>query len=242
MTKDHAYLYLGSASEASRYGELEQWRQSHKENIACKQAIESAIRTGFDGMYLRDDCVKSIIDQYGFKRVGWVLSNTLRMKDYDGRFNPSNKAWAKQTFIPPDDHNLDFVVESHPAVLDGFINEFRKAQSELQMFNQSHCDSMTEQELEGKVLVMSPYTLKESYWAPENQLWLATGGFGCRPTAAGRAVYATCLSDGEQVRWNREDFIGVLREEHLPDWAKEKLAQLQQETPNEVPDMTTQSM
>ena len=30
---------------------------------------------------------------------------------------------------------------------------------------------MTGQELEGKVLVMSPFTLKESCWAPENQLW-----------------------------------------------------------------------
>lgn len=242
MTKDHAYLHLGSASEARRYNELNRWRESYWENVACKQAIESAIRAGFDGMRLNDDCAQSVIDRYGFKRVGWVLSNTLRMKDYDGRFNPSNKAWAKQTFIPPDDHNLDFVVESHPAVLDGFINEFRKAQSELQMFDQAHCDSMTGQELEGKVLVMSPYTLKESYWAPENQLWLATGGFGCRPTAAGRAIYATCLSDGEHVRWNREDFIGILREEHLPDWVREKLTQLQQKTPNEALDMTTQSM
>lgn len=242
MTKDHAYLYLGSASEARRYDELALWRESYRENVACKQAIENAIRAGFDGVYLSDDCAQSVIEQYGFKRVGWVLSNTIQRKDYDGRFSTSNKAWAKQTFIPPDDHALDFVVECHPAVLDGFINEFRKAQSELQMFDQSHCDSMTGQELEGKVLVKSPYTLKESYWAPENQLWLATGGFGCRPTAAGRAVYATCLSDGEHVRWNREDFIGILREEHLPDWAREKLTQLQQETPNEVPDMTTQSM
>ena len=34
-------------------------------------------------------------------------------------------------------------------------------------------------QLEGSVLVMiPPYTLKESCWSPENQLWLATGGFG----------------------------------------------------------------
>ena len=76
------------------------------------------------------------------------------------------------------------------------------------------------------MLVMSPYTLKESYWAPENQLWLASGGFGCSPTAAGRAVYATCLGDGEHTRWNREDFIGILNEQHLPAWAQSKLAEL----------------
>ena len=110
------------------------------------------------------------------------------------------------------------------------------------MFDRSQCDSLNGQELEGIVLVMSPYTLKESYWSPENQLWLATGGFGCSPSAAGRAVYATCLGDGEQTRWDRSDFIGILKEEHLPDWARESLEQLRQDVPAESPDLNTQSM
>lgn len=229
MTKDHSYLYLGSVTEARQRNELDRWRESHKENIACKKAIEEAIRQGFDGMYLNHDCAKSVIETYGFKRVGWVLSSTIQQKKEDGRFSPANKAWASTTFIPQSNRNYAFTVESHPAVLDGFVNEFRQALAELRMFDQSHCESMNGQDLEGKVLVMSPFTLKESYWAPENQLWLATGGFGCSPTAAGRAVYATCLSDGEKTRWNREDFIGVLRDEHLPDWARESLERMQKQ-------------
>ena len=85
---------------------------------------------------------------------------------------------------------------------------------------------------EGRVLVLSPDTLKESCWSPENQLWLAHDGFGCSPHAIGRSIRSTCLGDGEQTRWNRTDFIGVLREELLPDWAKEKLAELQAEQPD----------
>ena len=242
MLKDHAYLYLGSVSEARRYNELDRWRASHEQNIACKQAIEDAIRKGFDGMYLDQACAWSVIEAFGFKRVGWVLSSTLQQKKDDGRFSPQNKEWAKTTFIPRSDRNHDFTVESHPAVLDGFVNQFRKAQAELQMFDCSHCDTMTGQELTGKVLVMSPFTLKESYWAQENQLWLATGGFGCSPSAAGRAVYATCLGDGEHTRWDRSDFVGILREEHLPDWARESLEQIRQEAPAESPNMNTQSM
>lgn len=230
MLKDHAYLYLGSASEARRYNELDRWRDSHRENIACKRAIEEAIRKGFDGMHLDGDCAQSVIDSFGFKRVGWVLANALQQKKDDGRFSPRNKEWAAGTFIPPSDRNYDFTVESHPAVLDGFVNLFRKAQEELHMFDRSQCDSLNGQELEGSVLVMSPYTLKESYWSPENQLWLATGGFGCNPSAAGRAVYATCLGDGEQTRWDRSDFIGILKEEHLPDWARENLSQIQNQS------------
>ena len=226
MTKDHAYLYLGSVSEARRQNELALWRASHLENIACKQAIEEAIRRGFDGMHLSHDCARGVIEDFGFKRVGWVLAATIQLKPEDGRFSRRNKEWAAATFIPRSDRNYEFMVESHTGVLDIFVNEFREAQDALGMFTRSHCDDMTGHELEGKVLVMSPFTLKESYWAPENQLWLATGGFGCAPNAAGRAVYATCLGDGEQTRWNRSDFIGILREEHLPDWARESKAEL----------------
>ena len=243
MTKDYPYLYLGSAEEARRYDELGQWRESHRLNIACKQAIEEAVRKGFDGMHLDHDCAKGVIEACGYKRVGWVLANTLQQKKDDGRFSRWNKEWAATTFIPHSDRNYTFAVDSHPAVLDGFVDQFRRALAELQMFDRSHCDSLNGQDLEGKVLVMSPFTLKESYWAPENQLWLAFGGFGCNPTAGGRAVYATCLGDGEQSRWNREDFIGILREEHLPDWAKESLEQMRQdEGPAASSNMTIQSM
>ena len=73
MTKDHAYLYLSSISEAKRQNEVALWLASHLENIACKQAIEEAIRKGFDGMHLSHDCARGVIEDFGFKRVGWVL-------------------------------------------------------------------------------------------------------------------------------------------------------------------------
>lgn len=38
----------------------------------------------------------------------------------------------------------------------------------------------------------------------------------------------TCLGDGEMTRWNRSEFVGILKDECLPDWAAEKLAQLRQ--------------
>ena len=79
----------------------------------------------------------------------------------------------------------------------------------------------------GKILVLSTDTLREACWSPQNQLWLAESGFGCSPTARGRSVLCVCLGDGERTRWNRNDFIGVLKDEYLPDWAKEALKQYQ---------------
>ncbi|MCI8493925.1 DUF3849 domain-containing protein [Anaerotruncus sp.] len=231
MRGDFPYLYPHSLRDAKQRGELDLWRESHQENIACKEAIESAIRRDFDGMYLKEGCANGIIEQYGFKRVAWVLSNTLQQKDWDGRFSPSNKKWAFKTYIPRSverDRTTDYVVESHSAILDGFVSQYHKAVQELNLFGAEHCepDSFTKLDYEGKVLVLSPDILRESCWGQKNQLWLALDGFGCSPTARGRSVRCTCLGDGEETRWNRAEFVGVLKEEHLPDWARENLEQL----------------
>lgn len=225
---NETYPYPYSAAEARKRNELSLWRESHKANIACRDAIEDAIRRSFDGMHLDKDCTTPVLDEYGYKRTAWVLANTLHELKWDGRFSYANKHWAEKIYIPTDlNHNSDFVVRSHPAVLDGFVSFYRKAVQALNLFGAEHCvGDRAEQDFTGKVLVLSPDTLKESCWSQADQLWYARSGFGCEPHSSGRAVFATCLSDGETARWNREDFIGVLNEKHLPDWAREKLMEL----------------
>ena len=58
-------MYPYTAKEARDRGELELWRANFRANCACARAIELAIRRDFDGMHLKDGCVKSVIDQYG---------------------------------------------------------------------------------------------------------------------------------------------------------------------------------
>ena len=232
--KELVYLYPYSAQEAQRRDELSLWRSSHQENIRCKGAIEDAVRQHFDGSYLDDGCLSGVLRDFGYKRTAWVLANTVQQKDWDGRFSLQNKAWARQVCIPPDpQHNPDFVVTSHPAVLDGVVDQYRKAYQALSLFALEQCvpNSFPDLDYTGKVLVLSPDTLKESYWTPQNQLWYAHDGFGCSPRAIGRSIRCTCLGDGEMSRWNRADFTGVLKEEFLPDWAKPKLALLRSQAP-----------
>jgi hypothetical protein len=133
MTDNLRYVYPYSCGEAKHLNQLALWRDSHRENILCKKAIEVAIRRDFDGMHLSASCAESVIAEYGFKRVNWVLASTVQQKEWDGRFSHENKLWAKRTYIPVDtdsftgnSRNLDFVVDSHPAVLDGFINQYRR--------------------------------------------------------------------------------------------------------------------
>ena len=225
---NETYLYPYSAKEARERNELSLWRESHRANIACREAIEDAIRRSFDGMHLNEDCLAPVLTAYGYKRTAWVLANTLNELKWDGRFSPANKQWAERRYIPQDErHNAAITVRSHPAVLDGFVSLYRKAVQALNLFGAEHCvGDRAEQDFAGKVLVLSPDTLKESCWSQADQLWYAHDGFGCRPHAIGRSVRCSCLGDGEMTRWNRHEFIGVLDEKYLPDWAREKLMEL----------------
>ena len=239
LRMNDTYLYPYSSAEARDRNELSLWRESHKANIACRNAIEDTIRQNFDGMHLDKNCITPVLDEYGYKRTAWVLANTLHELKWDGRFGHANKQWVECACIPKDiNHNSDFVVRSHPAVLDGFVTFYRKAVQALDLFGTEHCvGDRAKQDFTGKVLVLSPEALREQYWGQKDQLWYARSGFGCEPHSSGRAVFATCLSDGETARWNREDFTGVLDDKFLPEWAREKLEELMTQEQTDAPTM-----
>ena len=122
-------VYRHSAAYASEYGELEQYRASNRVNFQCKEAIEAAVREHFDGMHLDKNAAKGVIQTFGLDRVMLVLANTVQLHDWDGRYSPRNKEWAKT--IP--NYNSDtvrcgYVLNSHTAVLDGFISLVREEQ------------------------------------------------------------------------------------------------------------------
>ena len=66
---NETYLYPYSAAEANKRNELALWRESHKANIACRNAIEETIRQNFDGMNLKEKCIQPVLDEYGYKRT-----------------------------------------------------------------------------------------------------------------------------------------------------------------------------
>ena len=122
-------VYPHSAAYAREHGELEQYRAFNNVNLQCKESIEAAVREHFDGMYLSHDAAKGVIETYGMERVALVLANTVQLQDWDGRYSRRNKEWAKT--IPnenPETVRCGYVLNSHPAVLDGFIDLVREEQ------------------------------------------------------------------------------------------------------------------
>jgi hypothetical protein len=85
-----------------------------------------------------------------------------------------------------------------------------RVETSISLFTKEHCTSNDySQSIENKVVVIRPECLLPEY-----------------RTARGRAVYTVNLYSGKEARWNREDILGVLKPEFLPDWAAEKLKQV----------------
>ena len=231
MRADFPYVYPLSRSEALRRNETQMHEDSFRENVKCAWDIEKAIRdcSGEGRTALAEGCAQSILEAYGFKRVRFVLSNSLGEMAQPRQISEEARQWATEIYVPPDGkRNRRVAVKTSAPLLEAFIRQTQAAYQALGLFGPEHCAGDTSKlDYEGKVLVLSTGALRESHWSPRDQLWLAQYGFGCSPTARGQAVYAVCLGDGEKLRWNRYDFDGVLDERYLPDWAAEKLAELQ---------------
>ena len=214
-------FYPFSRAEAKREGELDRWTQSHQANVRCARDIENLIAAHAQGGGLEPDCARTALDWWGFQ---FVLANTLTRTGGVG-FEPDSLRWARSVFVPSDPYNKEFRIQAGRTLLAAFVQQAHAGYQALGMFGAEHCEA-GDLDYTGRVLILRPDRLKEECLSPQNQVWYGESGFGCSPTARGRAVFATCLGDGEKARWSRSDFIGVLDEQYLPDWAMERLSEL----------------
>ena len=225
------FLYRHSLAEARRWNEMDLYQDSLRANIECRNAIEQSIRENHDGLHLHAD-IGALCKEHGIDRVGWVLAATVQDADWDGRYRPQNLEWAKSICIP-DTRRADYRVRSHPELVNGFINQYRVFLQSLNLHGQSACTEETD--YIGKVLILKPEVLKDEYKQGDYQYFYAYGGFGCRPESLGRKVAGEFLKDGESCSFAREDFAGVADESQLPDWARERIAEIR-ERRNDSPD------
>lgn len=220
-------FYPCSKRESREEDELLKRKESHRANVVCAQDIDNLIASHTRDGHLEPDCAKTALDWWGFRRVRFVLANTLGGCGPQG-FEPESLRWATLPNIPPNMANGEFAVQARGPLLAEFLRQTYAEYQALDLFGPEHCVENQENQLDykKKVLVLRADVMKETCWNPRGQLWYAHCGFGCSPGSSDSAVYATCLGDGEMVCWERSDFAGVLEEQFLPDWAEERLAEL----------------
>ena len=233
-------FYRYSLRTAKSENLVELYNESKNENRRCRDYVEDE-KTGYYANAYKNDCVdsdgsytRSLIEKFGLERVLNMYAVTIKAHKHDARISRELHEWAKNFNVGlragEDVREESLLTKINPGAVDLLakhaIDEFEK----LNLFTREHCEDELG-DFEGKVVVISHKHLREKYWSPENQLWLATGGFGCDPTKIGRAVYSTCLADDDRARWDRGQILGVIKDEYLPDWAREKLEEMQaQET------------
>ena len=77
------------------------------------------------------------------------------------------------------------------------------------------------QDYTNQIVVISEHSVTNfhpDYQSCDNQLFHATGGFGCSPNTMGSAVFGRFLNDGEQCRMERGQFIGILKPELVEEY------------------------
>ena len=91
--------------------------------------------------------------------------------------------------------------------------------AEHKIFGPPQCQPISaHQDVTGHVLALKLDALHESCHTPENQLFLAQS---CPDT---NTITGKFLIDGVKEQFSREDFLGTLDPDFLPDWAIEKMA------------------
>ncbi len=132
ITKDIP-VYRHSAEYAIQHGELEAYRESVNANMACRKAIEKAIGDNYRNNRLDTKTTSVQLGQkFGMERVSYVLANTIRFKNHDGRISNENKKWASTIFVAEDksewgdNRNLSLIVDgTHPGLVDLLANQVR---------------------------------------------------------------------------------------------------------------------
>ena len=103
----------------------------HLDRENCKNAIERVIASDFDGTRLPAGTADKVISQFGQDRVELVLAYTILNKEHDGRFSEDNRAWAKAIVPEPISNSWYMTVDSHPAVVNGFVNQVKRSRMRM---------------------------------------------------------------------------------------------------------------
>lgn len=128
--RKHLPIYYHSAGYAKEYHQTESYRASFKLNLMCRDAICEAIDKYYQNDRLDKAAVAEVVNQYGYKRTLLVLANTVRQREYDGRFSPDNKKWSHTILAPCDmfdERGKKFMVDKvHPGLVDLYITQVRR--------------------------------------------------------------------------------------------------------------------
>lgn len=86
-------------------------------------------------------------------------------------------------------------------------------------------------------MIIRPEFFAPDKRTPENQLFLAQLGTGCNPEKYGRQIVGIFLYDREEAAIHSDNFLGAMKEESIPEWAKEAREDIVEKENEEEPEL-----
>ncbi len=83
--------------------------------------------------------------------------------------------------------------------------------------------------IKDKVVVLKEEVFKPEYANATRQIQLCVGGFGAAANARGTSCYCINLITGKENRFERQDVLGVIEKDNLPEWAKKGLEKVEEQ-------------
>lgn len=110
------------------------------------------------------------------------------------------------------------------------IEEKSKIDFDISLLTIENCKEVDYKDsIKNKVIVLKAEIFKPEYQIATSQLQLCTGGFGAEAKSRGSACFCTNLYSGKENRYERQDVLGIVDKESLPQWAKDRLQQIEKE-------------
>lgn len=81
--------------------------------------------------------------------------------------------------------------------------------------------------IKGQIVAIKSTVFLPEYQTADHQLVYITGGGGAVADPYGKACFGINLYNGKEYRYERYEVQGVVKPEHLPEWAKERLVEVQ---------------
>lgn len=110
------------------------------------------------------------------------------------------------------------------------IDEKSKISVDMTPITKDGCQVLkVDDSIKNKVVVIRADVFKPEYQISTKQLQLCTGGFGAEPNSRGSACFCTNIYSGKESRFERSDVLGIIEKDDLPDWAKDRLDDVQRD-------------
>ena len=110
------------------------------------------------------------------------------------------------------------------------IDEKSKISVDMTPITKDGCQVLkADDSIKNKIVVIRADVFKPEYQISTKQLQLCTGGFGAEPNSRGSACFCTNIYSSKESRFERSDVLGIIEKDDLPDWAKERLDDVQRD-------------